>query len=170
MNLKAYIRDIPDFPSPGILFRDITPLLKDPDAFKYAIDRFLDSFKADSVDAIAAIESRGFWFGSPLAYRMGKPLVPVRKSGKLPARTYSVEYSLEYGVSQMEVHVDGINQGDRVLLVDDVLATGGTLTAAVRLVELSGGVVAGIALLAELTGLNGRSQLQGYEVVSLLQY
>ncbi len=170
VDLKDYIREIPDFPSPGILFRDITPLLKNPDAFKYVVDAFMKAFDPDSLDLIAPLGSRGFILGAPLASGMGKPLVPIRKSGKLPAQTYSVEYNLEYGASKMEVHADGINPGERVLLLDDVLATGGTLAAAARLVEVSGGVVAGIGLLAELTALNGRSQIPGYEVVSLIKY
>lgn len=170
MDLKAFIRSIPDFPSPGILFRDITPLLADREAFKYTIDSLRAQYKDRAVDAIVAVESRGFLFGAPLAYRMGKPLVPVRKQGKLPAKTYTTNYSLEYGASKMEIHADGINKGDRVLLLDDLLATGGTLAAAAGLVEVSGGAVEGIGVVIELTDLKGREKLAGYDVFSLVKY
>jgi adenine phosphoribosyltransferase len=170
VDLKALIRDIPDFPTQGVLFRDITPLLRDSQAFKYVIDRMMDRFKHEPLDKIVAIESRGFLFGAPLAYQMGKGLVPVRKSGKLPARTLATEYSLEYGASKMEIHVDGIARGERVLLLDDLLATGGTLAAAARLVEMAGGIVSGIGLVIELTELKGRQRLEGYDIFSLVQY
>lgn len=170
MDLKAFIRDVPDFPAPGILFRDITPLLQNTKAFKYVIDSLLERFKDEPLDTIVAVESRGFLFGAPLAYQMGKPLVPVRKQGKLPARTHTTEYSLEYGVSKMEVHADAISKGERVLLLDDLLATGGTLAAAARLVEMSGGIVGGIGLVIELTELNGRRRLEGYDLFSLVKY
>ncbi len=170
MNLKDYIRDIPDFPQPGILFRDITPLLRDAAAFNYTIDQLAQQYQAANLDGIAAIESRGFLFGAPLACRMGKPFIPVRKQGKLPGETISVEYSLEYGSNVMEVHRADVGPGNRMLIVDDVLATGGTLAAAAQLVEKAGGAVAGIALVMELEALEGRKALEGYNIFSLIQY
>ena len=170
MELKSFIRDIPDFPEPGILFRDITPLLQDVDAFRYTIDCLLERFKDDLLDVIVPIESRGFLFGAPLAYEMRKPIVPVRKPGKLPAETHTVGYSLEYGESAMEIHVDGVRPGQRVLLLDDLLATGGTLEATARLVEMSGGVVSAVGVIIELTHLLGRQRLGDYDVFSLVQY
>lgn len=170
MDLKEYIRDIPDFPEPGILFRDITPLLRDPAAFKFAIDSLEDLFHAVSFDIVVAVESRGFLFGAPLAYRMGKSFVPVRKQGKLPADTRFAQYSLEYGSSIMEIHADAIKDGERVLVLDDLLATGGTLDATARLIEMSGGIVASIGLVIELTDLGGRRRLGDYEVFSLIKY
>jgi adenine phosphoribosyltransferase len=170
VDLKAYIRDVPDFPQPGILFRDVTPLLREPKAFKYAIDCFRDYYQDAGLDAIAAIEARGFLFGAPLAYQLGKPFVPVRKPGKLPAEIHSTEYTLEYGSNAIEVHIDGIRPRDRILVFDDLLATGGTLAAAARLVEMADGIVAGISVLIELTELDGRHLLKGYDLFSLLQY
>ena len=170
MHLKDLIRDVPDFPIPGILFRDITPLLQDPKAFKYVIDELAARFSHVPLDAIAAVESRGFIFGAPLALQMGLPLVPVRKPGKLPAATYATEFTLEYGDSTLEVHTDGINAGEKVLVVDDLLATGGTLAATARLVEMAGGVVGGIGVIIELTQLEGRRLLAGYDVFALLTY
>lgn len=170
MDLKAFIRDIPDFPTPGILFRDITPLLRDVRAFGYVVDRLYERYKDVPLDTIVSVESRGFLFGAPLAYRMGKALVPVRKQGKLPAATHTAEYSLEYGDSAMEIHVDGVSKGERVLLLDDLLATGGTLAATAGLVEKAGGIIGGIGLVIELTELNGRSRLEGYDIFSLVQY
>ncbi len=170
MDLKKYIRDIPDFPEPGILFRDITPLLRNPHAFNYVIDRLVDRFSQHSFDTVVAVESRGFLFGAPLACRMGKPFVPVRKPGKLPGITSSAQYSLEYGSDVLEIHVDDIGPGERVVVLDDLLASGGTLKAAVRLVEGCGGVVTGIGLVIELMDLGGREQLKGYDVFSLVQY
>ena len=170
MDLRQYIRDVADFPEPGILFKDITPILQNAGAFGYVIQQLNNRFAGVGVDAIVAVESRGFLFGAPLAHRMEKPLVPVRKQGKLPANTHTAEYTLEYGSSVMEIHTDGIQRGQRVLLVDDVLATGGTLGAASKLVELSGGTVAGIGLAIELTFLGGREHLQDYEIFSLVQY
>ena len=170
IDLKSYIRDIPDFPTPGILFRDITPLLQTPVAFKYVVDRFVERYADIPVDVIVAIEARGFLFGTPLAYALGKPLVPVRKEGKLPAETMGVGYSLEYGTNVVEMHKDGISPGQRVVVVDDLLATGGTLAAAVQLVEQAGGRVESLAMVIELTGLEGRSLLQGYDVFTLVQY
>ena len=170
MELKSYIRDIPDFPEPGILFRDITPLLQNADAFRYVIDQLLKRFSGNHLDVIVAIESRGFLFGAPVAYKMGKPIVPARKSGRLPAETHKAEYTLEYGKTSMEMHVDGIMPGQRVLLLDDLLATGGTLEASIRLVEMSGGVIDGVGVIIELTQLEGRRRLEGYDVFSLVQY
>lgn len=170
VELKSFIRDIPDFPEPGILFKDITPLLGDTAAFSYTIDLLYQRFKPEEFDVIVPVESRGFLFGAPLAYRMGKPIVPVRKPGKLPAATHSTEYVLEYGSNTMEIHADGIQPGQKVLLLDDLLATGGTMAATARLVERSGGVVAAIAVVIELTGLKGRAKLADYDLVSLIQY
>ena len=170
MDLKAYIRDIPDFPSPGILFRDITTLTQEPQAFARVVDLLHDRCRDSNIDAVAAVDSRGFLFGAPLALRLGKPLALVRKRGKLPAATYSAEYSLEYGTDTLEIHRDAIGKGDRALVLDDLLATGGTLAAAAKLVEMSGGVVAGIGVVIELTGLQGRSLLAGYDVFSLVEY
>ena len=170
MDLKRYIREIPDFPTPGILFRDITPLLQDPAAFKYVVDRFSEQYSGRPVDAVVAIEARGFLFGAPLAYRLGKPLVPARKEGKLPAESLRAEYSLEYGSNVVELHKDSIAPGQRALIVDDLLATGGTLAATAHLVEQAGGSVEGIALAIELTELEGRKRLRGYDVFSLVQY
>ena len=170
MDLKDYIRDVPDFPKHGILYRDITPLLADPQAFSYAIDCLQSLFKDVDFGAIVAVESRGFLFGAPLADRLKKPMIPVRKPGKLPAATHTTEYALEYGDNSMEIHVDAIKKNDRVLLLDDLLATGGTLAAAARLVEVSGGVVVGAGVVIELVDLNGRQGLEAYNVKSLVQY
>jgi adenine phosphoribosyltransferase len=170
MDLKAFIRDIPDFPEPGILFRDITPLLRSPQAFSHVIERLSGRVRQEEFDTIVAIESRGFLFGAPLAYQLGKPIVPVRKPGKLPAETYSTDYTLEYGENTMEMHQDGVHAGERVLVVDDLLATGGTLAAAANLVEMSGGVVGAMGVVVELTGLSGRNSLGAYDVFSLVEY
>ncbi len=170
MNLKDFIRDIPDFPQPGILFRDITPLLRNAAAFNYTIDKLAERYQDQALDAIVAIESRGFLFGAPLADRMAKPLIPVRKQGKLPGETISFEYSLEYGSNVIEMHLSDMAAGDQVLLVDDVLATGGTLAAAARLVEKAGGQVAAIGLVIELESLGGRQALEAYDIFSLVQY
>jgi len=168
--IKAHIRDVPDFPQPGILFRDITPLLKSPDAFADVIDRFAERYADQEIGAIVGIEARGFLFAAPLALRLGKPFVPVRKEGKLPFRTIKVNYSLEYGQSAVEVHTDAINEGQRVLILDDLLATGGTLAATAKLIEKTGGVVAGVAVVIELADLKGRDVLEGYDVLSLVTY
>ena len=170
MDLKSHIRDIPDFPSPGILFRDITPLLGTPEAFKYVIDSIMDHYSAEEFDCIVGIESRGFLLGAPIAYLMEKPLVLVRKQGKLPYDTLSVEYSLEYGSNIMEIQVGDLAEGSRVLVVDDLLATGGTLQAAAELVENCGGTVVGVGLVIELNGLGGRDLLGNYDLYSLVQY
>lgn len=170
MNLKDYIRDIPDFPQPGILFRDITPLLANPAAFNYAVAQLAEQCSEPDFDVVVAIESRGFIFGAPLARELGKPLIPVRKAGKLPAERHSVEYDLEYGSNVLEIHTDAIQQGQRALIVDDLLAIGGTLSAASRLVEDCGGEAARLAVVIELAFLDGRSRLAGRDVVSLIQY
>lgn len=170
MNLKDYIRDIPDFPQPGILFRDITPLLRDTAAFRYSIDQLAERCRDYQLDSIAAIESRGFIFGAPLAARLDKPLVLVRKPGKLPGITLSADYSLEYGVNTLEMQGDDINPGDRVLLLDDLLATGGTLAAAAGLVELAGGQNAAIGVVIELEFLEGRKALGDYDMFALIKY
>ena len=170
MELKDYIRDVPDFPEPGILFKDITPMLANPQAFGLAIDSLEGLFKVVDFDVIVAVESRGFLFGAPLADRLKKPIIPVRKPGKLPAATHATEYALEYGTNTMEIHVDGISKNDKVLLLDDLLATGGTLAAAARLVEISGGIIVGTGVVIELLDLNGRKGLEGYNVKSLIQY
>ena len=170
MNLKDYIRDIPDFPEPGILFRDITPLLRNADAFSYTIDELAKRYQDQDVDAIVAIESRGFIFGAPLACRLSTPLVPVRKEGKLPGDTVSAEYVLEYGSNTVEMHKGDVAPGDRVLIIDDLLATGGTLAAAAQLVEDSGGEVIGMGLVIELEDLGGRNTLGAYDIYSLIQY
>ena len=170
MDLKDYIRDIPDFPEPGIVFKDITPLLASPDAFNHAISLLARKCGDTDIDSIVAVESRGFIFGAPLARELGKPLVPVRKAGKLPADTHAVEYDLEYGSNVLEIHTDGIVPGQRALVIDDLLAIGGTLSAAAHLVEACGGEVAKLAVVIELVFLDGRSRLEGRDLVSLIQY
>ncbi len=170
MDLKSLIRDIPGFPAPGILFRDITPLLGDAEAFGEVLDALAERAAAAHPAAIVGIESRGFLFGGPLADRMRLPFIPVRKPGKLPAARMSVEYSLEYGENQLDIHEDALARGARAYIVDDLLATGGTAHAAGKLVELIGGVVAGFGFVIELEDLGGRSQLKGYEVSSLIRY
>ncbi len=170
MDLAAQIRDVPDFPIPGILFRDITPLLGNPAAFRYVVDTFADHCRERGIDAIVGIESRGFIFGCPLAYLLNVPFVPVRKAGKLPAATMSVEYALEYGSSQLDIHADALAPGQRVVIVDDLLATGGTAAATAKLVELIGGSVEEFLFLIELGFLNGRQKLEGYAVTTLLTY
>ncbi len=170
MDLASYIRDIPDFPKPGILYKDITPLLASPPAFHEAIRRLCDHYQDHPVDAVAAAEARGFLFAAPMALEMNLPLVPLRKPGKLPYHTHSFKYDLEYGSAELHVHIDGISTGQRVLLVDDVLATGGTLRAGCQLVEKAGGVVVGCAVLVELEFLKGRAQLHPYEVFSVIRF
>ncbi len=170
MDLNRFIRDIPDFPKSGILFKDITPLLANPTAFQHAIDLMAIHYAGAEIDAIAAAEARGFLFAAPLALRLHKPLVPLRKPGKLPYRTYSLKYDLEYGQAELHMHIDGVVQGQRVLLVDDLLATGGTMVAGGKLIEQAGGIVAGCAFLVELSFLKGREKLQPYNVFSVLTY
>jgi adenine phosphoribosyltransferase len=170
MDLAQYIRDIPDFPKPGIIFKDITPLLAHPPAFQHAIQILCDHYKTKSVDAVAAAEARGFLFAAPLALNLKKPLIPLRKPGKLPYRTYSLKYELEYGTAELQMHIDGVMTGHGVLLVDDLLATGGTMEVGCRLIEKAGGQVAGCAFLVELAFLCGREKLKPYEVFSLIKY
>jgi adenine phosphoribosyltransferase len=166
--LKSKVRDVPDFPQPGVLFRDITPLLADPQSFRTAIRAMSASFQG--IDHVVAIESRGFILGAPVAYELGAGLVLVRKVGKLPNATYREEYGLEYGTNTVEIHTDAIDSGERVLIVDDVLATGGTVRAAANLVERLGATVVGISLLIELSVLSGREKLRDYTVSSLITY
>jgi adenine phosphoribosyltransferase len=170
LDLKAYIRDVPDFPKPGILFRDITPLLAAPAAFREAIGRLADAFGGDPIDAIAAVEARGFMLAAPLALKLDVGLVPIRKAGKLPYETLSYTYDLEYGTDTLEMHVDGVAAGANVLIVDDLLATGGTVGACCRMVEKAGGNVAGCGFLVELRGLGGAKKIAQYKTVSLIQY
>lgn len=167
MDLARFLRDVPDFPKPGILFKDITPLLAAPAAMRAAIER-LGKLDFGKVDKVAGIESRGFLFGMPLAMQLGVGFVPVRKPGKLPWKKHRVEYALEYGSDSIEMHQDAIGKGERVLVVDDLLATGGTLGAACKLVEQCGGVVAGCAVVVELCFLPGRQRLAGRRVESLV--
>lgn len=170
MDLRPYIRDVPDFPKPGILFRDITPLLKDHGAFRHSVERLAEDARARNAEAIVGIESRGFIFGCPVALELGIPFVPVRKPGKLPAARMSVEYSLEYGDSQLDIHEDALPGGQRAYVVDDLLATGGTALAAAKLIELVGGTVAGFGFVIELEALEGRGVLTNYDINALLRY
>ena len=170
MNLKEYIRNVPDFPKPGIMFRDITPLLAAPEAFRFAIKQFADRFRSAKPTAILAAESRGFIFAAPLALELGAAFVPVRKPGKLPYETRKFQYDLEYGSDTLEMHVDAVEPGSRVLLVDDLLATGGPIEACLKLAQESQAEVIGCAFLIELTFLNGRDRLKNQEVFSLLKY
>jgi adenine phosphoribosyltransferase len=170
MDLAPFIRNIPDFPKPGIQFKDITPLLADPTAFTDAIGQMIGMFADRPYDAVAAAEARGFLFAAPIAYAVKKPLVPLRKPGKLPYRTHKLQYDLEYGQAELQIHVDGFEPGARVLLIDDLLATGGTLEAGCSLIEQAGGVVACCGVLVELTFLAGRERLRPREVRSLLRY
>jgi adenine phosphoribosyltransferase len=170
LNLTDYIRAIPDFPKPGILFRDITPLLADSAAFREVIRRLADPFRQQGVDMVAAAEARGFIFAAPLAMELNAGLVPIRKPGKLPCKTLSHTYQLEYGSDTLQIHADAIQMGCRVLMVDDLLATGGTIEACCRMIEQAGGNVAGCAFVIELTGLEGRKRIAQYRTVSLIQY
>lgn len=170
LNLKDKIRDIPDFPEKGILFRDITTLLQDKEAFKMAVDELKKITDEYEFDLIIGPESRGFIVGTPLAYATGKGFVPVRKPGKLPYKTIRFAYDLEYGSDVLEIHMDAIKEGEKVIIVDDLLATGGTLLSTIKLVEQLGGEVVAVLVLIELTDLNGRDKLQKYNVKSLIQY
>ena len=170
MDLRDHIRDVPDFPEPGIVFKDITPLLGNAKAFDYAISLLVDKYKDSAFDGIALVESRGFLFGAPLARELGKSIVLVRKPGKLPAETYTTDYDLEYGTNTLEIHVDGVEKGQKILIMDDLLATGGTLAATARLVEMAGGIVSGIGVIIELSFLDGRKNLSEYHVHSLVRY
>ncbi|WP_165226809.1 adenine phosphoribosyltransferase [Aquisphaera insulae] len=170
IDLREYIRNIPDFPKPGIQFKDITPLLSSPQAFRSAIDQVADHFKGRDIDVIAAAEARGFIFGAPLAMVMGAGFVPIRKPGKLPYATIAQEYQLEYGSDRLEVHSDALGKGHKVLLLDDVLATGGTMKACIDLVESTGAQLVACAFVIELSFLGGRAKLSPPEVFSLITY
>ncbi|MFW6189675.1 MAG: adenine phosphoribosyltransferase [Planctomycetota bacterium] len=170
MDLKEHIRSIRDFPTAGIVFRDICPLLRDPKALRGAVDQLTAPFAEDQIDVVVAPEARGFVFGSAVAYHLGAGFVMVRKPGKLPAETIETTYQLEYGTDTVTMHRDSIGTGDRVLLLDDLLATGGTISACCELVEELGGDIVGLAFLIELSFLNGRDRLDGYRVVSLIDY
>ncbi|HZX48246.1 MAG TPA: adenine phosphoribosyltransferase [Nitrospirota bacterium] len=170
MDLKSKIREIPDFPRKGILFYDITTLLKDAGGFKRVIDKIGSFYDGDGIQKVVAMESRGFILGAPVAYRLGAGFVPVRKPGKLPSDVYEAKYELEYGADSLAIHQDAIAPGERVLIVDDLIATGGTVAATVQLVKKLGGIIHGVAFLIELTDLRGRNKLDGHNVVSLLSY
>lgn len=169
-DLKKLIREVPDYPKPGILFYDLTTLLKDKEGFRTLIDRLCAHYNGHTIDIVAGIEARGFIFGPALAYRLSAGFVPVRKPKKLPAKTASISYALEYGTDTLEIHEDAIKPGQRVLICDDLLATGGTASATSKLVEKLGGKIEGAAFAVELTFLKGRSKLNGYDVFSLIQY
>ena len=169
-DFSKFIREVPDFPQPGILFKDITPLLQNPQTFRAAVDAMAAHYESKNVDVVVGIDARGFIFGSALAYRMGIGFVPVRKSGKLPYRTHEASYELEYGVDTLAIHQDACSQGSRVLICDDVIATGGTIAASIELVEKLGSQVAGIAVLIELTFLNGRDKFLDHDIFSLIEF
>ncbi|MCX8093572.1 MAG: adenine phosphoribosyltransferase [Candidatus Goldbacteria bacterium] len=168
--LKSVIRDVPDFPKKGIIFKDLTPIFKDKKIFKSLIDYFYKRYKNKKPDAIVAVESRGFIIGAALAYKLGVPFVPARKPGKLPRETYKVTYSLEYGEDALEIHKDALKQDDKVLIIDDLLATGGTANAVASLVEMANAKVMEIAFIVELDFLNGREKLKGRKVFSIVHY
>ena len=168
--IEDYVRSIPDFPEPGIIFRDITSVIQDPDGLKLAIDSMQESLAGVDFDVVVGLESRGFIFGMPIAYNMHKSFVPVRKKGKLPCETISAEYALEYGTAQIEIHKDAIKPGQKVVIVDDLIATGGTVEAAIKLIEELGGEVVKVCFLLELAGLCGREKLKGYDVSSVISY
>ena len=168
--IEEYVRTIPDFPEPGIIFRDVTSILQDADGLKLAIDSMQECLKDTEVDVIVGTESRGFMFGVPIAYNLHKPFVPVRKKGKLPCETVSRSYDLEYGSATIEMHRDSIKPGQKVAVIDDLIATGGTVEAAVKLIEELGGEVVKIVFLMELAGLKGREKLAGYDVASVIRY
>jgi adenine phosphoribosyltransferase len=169
-DLRAKIREVPDFPKPGILFYDITTLLKEPDAFREVIDRMAEQVAGTQIDVVVGMESRGFIFSAPLAYKLEAGFVPVRKLGKLPAETIEVEYELEYGTATLEIHRDAIQNGQRVLIVDDLLATGGTVMGTIELVRRLGGEIAGLSFMVELSALHGRDKLGEFEIHALLTY
>lgn len=168
--LEEYVNSIPDFPEEGIIFRDITSVVEDADGFKLSIDTMQDLVKDLDIDVVAAADARGFVFAAPMAYNDGKPLVLIRKKGKLPCETVSADYELEYGMATVEMHVNSIKAGQKVLLVDDLIATGGTTKAMVQLIESVGGIVAGIVVLIELAGLEGRKALEGYRLDAAITY
>ncbi len=168
--IQEYVRSIPDFPEEGIIFRDVTTVLQDAEGLKLAIDSMMELLDGVDFDVIVGTESRGFIFGVPIAYEMGKPFVPARKKGKLPCETVSVTYDLEYGSAEVEMHKDAIKPGQKVVLVDDLIATGGTIEACAKMIETLGGEVVKIIFLMELAGLNGRDKLQKYDVASVITY
>jgi len=170
INLESYIREVMDFPKPGIGFKDITPLLLDSRAFRKSIDDFAKALSGKKIDKIASIESRGFIFGGALAHKLGCGHAIVRKQGKLPHKIITESYELEYGTDSVEMHIDAIKEGERVLIIDDLLATGGTAQATARLVEKAGGVVSAIAFVIELAFLEGRKKIEDYEIISLVKY
>lgn len=170
MDLASLIRDVPDFPVKGVLFKDLTTLIGNAQAFREAIDALAKPYRGQPIDIVAAIESRGFIFAAPVAYLLGAAFVPIRKPGKLPSDTISVQYTLEYGTNTLEIHRDAIKPGQRVLLIDDLLATGGSAKAAVQLIERLGGQVAGIAFLVNLTFLKGAGCLSGYDVFTVIDF
>ncbi len=170
IELQRYIRSIPDWPKNGILFRDITPLLAEPKAFAAAIETLCEGFTDTGVEYVAAVEARGFIFGAAVAERLGAGFIPIRKKGKLPFKTESITYDLEYGTDTLEVHSDAINKGAKVLMLDDLLATGGTMAAACKLIEKIGGEIVGITFLIELGDLAGRSKLGGYKINTVISY
>ena len=170
VQIETLIRAIPDFPIPGILFRDITPLLGDAEGFKRMVDLFVERFAAVEIDAVVGIEARGYMLGAPVAYALGAGFVPVRKPGKLPGEKYTEEYALEYGTNSIEIHADAITAGKRVLVIDDLLATGGTLAATLRLLKRLDATVAGVAVLIELAAFNGRAALPGVDLTSFITY
>jgi len=170
IDLKDYIRDIPDFPKPGILFRDITPLLASPEAFREAVKQLADKYREYEIDALIAAEARGFIFAAPLALELNCSFVPVRKPGKLPFQTHSFDYELEYGTDTLEMHIDGVSAGQKVLVVDDLLATGGTVEACCKLLEKTGAEVVGCAFAIELEALGGAARCAPHECFSLITY
>ena len=170
MDLKAHIRNVKDFPKPGIMFRDITTLLKNPEAFNYTLEQLLEFAKAKKINKVVGIESRGFIFGSVLAHKLNCGFIPVRKPGKLPAEKVSISYSLEYGEDKLEIHKDAIQAGDKVLVHDDLLATGGTMNAVCQLIEKLGGEIVQVSFIVELSFLNGREKLKSYDVRSIVNY
>ncbi|EIJ78998.1 adenine phosphoribosyltransferase [Bacillus methanolicus PB1] len=170
MDLKQYVTIVPDWPKPGIQFKDITTLMDNGDAYKYATDQIVEYARKKNIDIVVGPEARGFIIGCPVAYSLGVGFAPVRKDGKLPRETIKVKYGLEYGEDVLTIHKDAIKPGQRVLITDDLLATGGTIEATVKLVEKLGGIVAGIAFLIELTYLEGRRKLEGYDILTLMQY
>ena len=170
VDLKSMIRTIPNFPKKGIMFRDITTILQNKEGFRYVIDKFYERYKDKNIDIVVGIESRGFIFGATLAYKLGCSFVPVRKEGKLPHKTMRQEYTLEYGTAAVEIHKDAIKQGQNVLIVDDLIATGGTISATIKLIELLGGKVVEVAFVVELIDLKGRDKLKGYGIFSLVEF
>ncbi len=170
MDLKKYIRNIPDFPQKGVMFRDVTTLLKEPEPFRFVIDTIVDKYKDEKIDKVVSVEARGYIFGGAIAYLLNCGFVPVRKPGKLPADKLFLEYTLEYGTNTVEIHKDAIEPGERVLVFDDLLATGGTVQATCKLVEELGGKVVACAFITDLTYLKGTEKLRDYSIFSLIQY